>query len=73
MMLDPDCYGRAKYVVPTVAGASQPTVFDNAKHDRADSVSIRRGQVIQQQPVENVRQALKELPADFREVIVLRA
>jgi RNA polymerase sigma-70 factor, ECF subfamily len=54
------------------AGANQPTVYNNVKHDRPDAGLDPEVLVIQQQAVEEVRKAVQELPADFREVIILR-
>jgi RNA polymerase sigma-70 factor (ECF subfamily) len=42
------------------------------KPDRADEGLDPEALVMQQQAVEKVRRAVQELPADFREVIVLR-
>jgi RNA polymerase sigma-70 factor (ECF subfamily) len=41
-------------------------------HDRPDEGPDPEALVMQQQAVEKVRRAIQELPADFREVIVLR-
>ena len=53
-------------------GANQSTDYDAMKHDRPDEGLDPEALVMQQQAVENVRRAVQELPADFREVIVLR-
>jgi RNA polymerase sigma-70 factor (ECF subfamily) len=61
-------YGR----FPQTRGASQPTEYDAMTHDRPDEGPDPEALVMQQQAVEKVRRAIQELPADFREVIVLR-
>jgi RNA polymerase sigma-70 factor (ECF subfamily) len=48
------------------------TVAGDDADNRADSSLDPEAQVIQQQTVEQVRQALERLPTDFREVLVLR-
>ena len=47
-------------------------VADEDADDRADVSLDPEAQLIQQQTVEQVRRALETLPADFREVLVLR-
>ena len=61
-------YGR----FPQARGANQTTVYDDITHDRPDAGLDPEALVMQQQAVETVRRAVQELPADFREVIVLR-
>ena len=61
-------YGR----FPQAKGANQTTVYDDMTHDRPDEGLDPEALVIQQQAIEKVRRAVQELPADFREVIVLR-
>jgi RNA polymerase sigma-70 factor (ECF subfamily) len=61
-------YGR----FPQRSGANQPTVYDTMKHDRPDEHLDPEGLAMQQQAVEEVQRAVQELPADFREVIILR-
>ena len=61
-------YGR----FTRAAGANQPTVYDDTKHDRPDAGLDPEALVMQQQAVEKVRRAVQELPTDFREVIILR-
>ena len=62
-------YGR----FPRRAGGS-PTavVVDTDTNDRPDERLDPEALVIQRQTVDTVRQALEALPADFREVLVLR-
>ena len=47
-------------------------VTDEDADNRADASLDPEAQVMQQQTVEQVRRALEALPADFREVLVLR-
>jgi RNA polymerase sigma-70 factor (ECF subfamily) len=61
-------YGR----FPQATGANRPTVYDDVKHDRPDERLDPEALVMQQQAVAKVRRAVEALPADFREVIVLR-
>jgi RNA polymerase sigma-70 factor (ECF subfamily) len=61
-------YGR----FPQARGVNQTTVYDDMTHDRTDEGLDPEALVVQQQAVETVRRAVQELPADFREVIVLR-
>jgi len=53
-------------------GANQIAVYDDMTHDRPDDGLDPEALVMQQQEVEKVQRAVRELPADFREVIVLR-
>ena len=55
-----------------VGGANQTAVYDDVIHDRPDDGLDPEALVLQQQVIERVQQAVQELPADFREVIVLR-
>jgi RNA polymerase sigma factor (sigma-70 family) len=48
------------------------TAADEDADNRADGSLDPEAQLIQQQTVEQVRQALEALPADFREMLVLR-
>jgi len=61
-------YGR----FPQARAANQAAEYDAMKHDRPDDGLDPEALVMQQQEVEKVRRAVQELPADFREVIVLR-
>jgi RNA polymerase sigma-70 factor (ECF subfamily) len=61
-------YGR----FPRAAGVNQATVYDDMIHDRPDESLDPEALAMQQQEVEKVKRAVGELPADFREVIVLR-
>jgi RNA polymerase sigma factor (sigma-70 family) len=61
-------YGR----FPRRAGSAVMTVGDEDEDNRADVSPDPEAQMIQQQTVEQVRRALEALPADFREVLVLR-
>jgi RNA polymerase sigma factor (sigma-70 family) len=61
-------YGR----FPRATAANQTTVYDDMTHDRPDESLDPEALVLQQQEVEKVQRAVQELPADFREVIVLR-
>jgi RNA polymerase sigma factor (sigma-70 family) len=61
-------YGR----FPRRAGSGVTTVADEGADDRADVSLDPEAQLIQQQTVAQVRRALETLPADFREVLVLR-
>jgi RNA polymerase sigma-70 factor (ECF subfamily) len=60
-------YGR----FPRRAGGGATTVAEDA-NEVADTSLGPEAQMIQQQTVEHVRRALEALPADFREVLVLR-
>jgi RNA polymerase sigma factor (sigma-70 family) len=55
-----------------VGRADQHAVFDDMKDERPDEQLDPEALVIQRQAVERVQRAIEELPADFREVIVLR-
>ena len=48
------------------------TVAEEDADNQADASLDPEAQMIQQQTVEQVRRALEALPADFREVLVLR-
>ena len=61
-------YGR----FPRATAANQTTVYDDMTHDRPDESLDPEALVLQRQAVEKVQRAVQELPADFREVIVLR-
>ena len=61
-------YGR----FPRATAANQTTVYDDMTHDRPDESLDPEALAMQQQEVEKVQRAVQELPADFREVIVLR-
>jgi RNA polymerase sigma-70 factor (ECF subfamily) len=61
-------YGR----FPQARAVNQPAEYDAMTHDRPDDGLDPEALVMQQQAVEQVRRAVQELPADFREVIVLR-
>ena len=61
-------YGR----FPRANGATQTTAYDDMTHEQRDEGPDPEALVIQQQAIEKVRRAVQELPADFREVIVLR-
>src|ERR1051325_10400632 len=53
-------------------GAAQTSVYDDMTHERPDEGLDPEALVMQQQSIEKVQRAVRELPADFREVIVLR-
>jgi RNA polymerase sigma factor (sigma-70 family) len=61
-------YGR----FPHTKSAKQTSMYDDMTHDRPDDGLDPEALVMQQQSVEKVQRAVQELPADFREVIVLR-
>jgi RNA polymerase sigma-70 factor (ECF subfamily) len=61
-------YGR----FPRRAGLDVTTGADDSPENRADGGPDPEAQMIQQQTVEQVRRALETLPADFREMLVLR-
>jgi RNA polymerase sigma-70 factor (ECF subfamily) len=61
-------YGR----FPQAAGAHPTTVYDDTKDDRPDDGLSPEALVVQQQTVDRVREAVEQLPVDFREVIILR-
>ena len=52
--------------------ADQHAVFDDMNDERPNEQLDPEALVMQQQSVERVHRALEELPADFREVVVLR-
>jgi RNA polymerase sigma-70 factor (ECF subfamily) len=54
------------------AGAAAPLPLDGTVHDPADSALDPEAQLLQQQAVARVRDAIEQLPLDFREVLVLR-
>ena len=53
-------------------GVRQSTGYDDVTDDRPDDGLDPEALLIQQQAVAKVQRAVRELPADFREVIVLR-
>ena len=55
-----------------VGSADHHAVFDEMKDDRRDEQLDPEALVIQRQAVERVQRAIEGLPADFREVIMLR-
>jgi RNA polymerase sigma factor (sigma-70 family) len=61
-------YGR----FPRRASGTVVTVADDSVDDRADAGPDPEAQLIRQQTVAQVRDALEALPDDFREVLVLR-
>jgi len=61
-------YGRFS----KVGSAYKHTVFDEMQDDRTDQQLDPEALVLQRQTVDQVQRAIDELPADFREVIVLR-
>jgi RNA polymerase sigma factor (sigma-70 family) len=61
-------YGR----FTRTSGVNHTTVYDDVTHDRPDDGLDPEALVMQQQSAAEVRRAVEELPADFREVIVLR-
>jgi RNA polymerase sigma factor (sigma-70 family) len=61
-------YGR----FPRCAAAVSIVTTDEGGEDRPDESLDPEALVMQQETVERVRRALEELPADFREVLVLR-
>jgi RNA polymerase sigma factor (sigma-70 family) len=60
-------YGRWSH-----ARAHQTAEFDDPAHDQPDDGLGPEALAMQQQAVGRVQRAIQELPADFREVIVLR-
>jgi len=54
------------------AGAAEPLPLDGTMHDPADSALDPEARLLQQHAVTRVRDAIEQLPADFREVLVLR-
>ena len=61
-------YGR----FPRTKSSTPTTVYDDMDDDRPDDALDPEALVLQRQTVEKVQRAVRELPADFREVIVLR-
>ena len=61
-------YGRFS----KMKGVNPTTVSEDVTHDRPDNSLDPEALVMQQRAVVKVRRAVEELPADFREVIVLR-
>ena len=61
-------YGR----FPRRAAGTVLTVADEEVDERTDTSPDPEARLIQQQAMDNVRGALEALPADFREVLVLR-
>ena len=55
-----------------VRGFNRTTVYDDVTYDRPDDGLDPEALVMQHQAVAKVRRAVEQLPADFREVIVLR-
>jgi len=53
-------------------GSRPATVYDDMTDDRPDDALDPEALVLQRQTVEQVQRAVRALPADFREVIVLR-
>src|SRR3954471_13128194 len=62
------CYGRFSTSTAANRTIAYNEVTDNRPDDRLDPEEL----VLQQQTVGKVQRAVSELPADFREVIVLR-
>src|SRR5437660_11656289 len=60
-------YGR----FPRRGGADHMTAFDEKSDDRPDDGLDPEALLMQQRAVDEVRAAVEQLPADFREVIVL--
>src|SRR5262245_56314168 len=54
------------------AGGAEAVSLDNASHEPTDSALDPEARLLQQHTVTRVREALELLPADFREVLVLR-
>lgn len=54
------------------AGVAEAIPLDNTTNEPADSALDPEERLLQQQSVARVRDALEQLPADFREVLVLR-
>jgi len=61
-------YGRFS----KAGSAEKHAVFDEMQDDRTDQQLDPEALVLQRQTVDQVQRAIDELPADFREVIVLR-
>jgi len=60
-------YGRFR-----AGTADRQSPLDAASDDRADDALDPEALMVQQQTVDAVRQAMEQLPPDFREVLVLR-
>jgi len=54
------------------AGSAKRLPYDTAKYDRPDSAPDPEGRLLRQHAVGRVREAIEQLPPDFREVLVLR-
>jgi RNA polymerase sigma-70 factor (ECF subfamily) len=54
------------------SGASEAVPLDYTAEEPADGALDPEARLLQQQAVTRVRQALEQLPGDFREVLVLR-
>jgi RNA polymerase sigma-70 factor (ECF subfamily) len=65
-------YGRFPRRADRAATTTATVVTDEDIDNRPDAGLDPEAQLMQQQIVDHVRRALEELPADFREVIVLR-
>src|SRR5262249_41723852 len=50
---------------------ARTTVFNDMSHDRTDSALDPEARLMQQQTIDRVRGAIEQLPAEFREAIVL--
>src|SRR3954466_13474796 len=61
-------YGR----FPKTTAANRTTTYNEVTDDRPDDRLDPEALVLQQQTVDKVQRAVNQLPADFREVIVLR-
>jgi RNA polymerase sigma factor (sigma-70 family) len=51
---------------------ARTTVFNDMSHDRRDSALDPEARLMQRQTIDRVRGAIEQLPAEFREAIVLR-
>jgi len=51
---------------------ARTTVFNDMSHDRSDSALDPEARLMQRQTIDRVRGAIEQLPAEFREAIVLR-
>jgi len=54
------------------AGPAEPPPFATARHEPADGALDPEARLLQQDAAGRVREALEQLPHDFREVLVLR-
>jgi RNA polymerase sigma-70 factor (ECF subfamily) len=54
------------------ANMAEATPMEGERHEPADGALDPEEQLLQQHTVDRVRAALEQLPADFREVLVLR-